>query len=273
MLCDHCVCLCVVFFIGCLVFSALLMYFVMWIWVCTYLSSLYVQSQFHITKYINKALNTKRPMKNATHKQTQWSQSIIDNGQNQLKYTYQLQQGDKTHHTKHTTTLRKFTLTLNHPSLQNKTTDVVIHQHSRKLPKMDILMSETCWAHNKWNKITSVIKLVFHSSSEGRLGFHAISTLVTVLKLITDEIFLVPWHRFERLEAGILSTRSELLPLCGVFYVCLQSDSAHLPCNWYVSLLPKCSGRRSQIDCIFRYCLKHYNNSVANKHDILQLIN
>ena len=46
---------------------------------------------------------------------------------------------------------------------ENKTTDVVIHQHSRKLLKMDILMSETCWAHNKWNKIASDIKLVFHS--------------------------------------------------------------------------------------------------------------
>ena len=74
----------------------------------------------------------------------QWSQSIIDSGQNQLKYTYQLQQGDKTHHTKHTTTHRKVTLMLNHPSLQNKTTDVVIHQHSHKLLKMAILMSETC---------------------------------------------------------------------------------------------------------------------------------
>ena len=42
---------------------------------------------------------------------------------------------------------------------------VVIHQHSRKLLKMDILMSETCWAHNKWNKIASFIKLVFHSST------------------------------------------------------------------------------------------------------------
>ena len=48
---------------------------------------------------------------------------------------------------------------------ENKTTDVVIHQHSRKLLKMDILMSETCWGHNKWNKIASDIKLVFHSSS------------------------------------------------------------------------------------------------------------
>ena len=48
---------------------------------------------------------------------------------------------------------------------ENKTTDVVIHQHSRKLLKMDILMSETCLAHNKWNKIASDIKLVFHSST------------------------------------------------------------------------------------------------------------
>ena len=48
---------------------------------------------------------------------------------------------------------------------ENKTTDVVTHQHSRRLLKMDILMSETCWAHNKWNKITSDIKLVLHSST------------------------------------------------------------------------------------------------------------
>ena len=52
---------------------------------------------------------------------------------------------------------------------ENKTTDVVIHQHSRKLLKMDILMSETCWAKNKWNKIASDIKLVFHSSTRKRL--------------------------------------------------------------------------------------------------------
>ena len=28
--------------------------------------------------------------------------------------------------------------------IENKTTDVVIHEHSRRLLKMDILMSETC---------------------------------------------------------------------------------------------------------------------------------
>jgi len=48
---------------------------------------------------------------------------------------------------------------------ENKPTDVVIQRHSRKLLKMDILMSETCCAHKKWNKIASDIKLVFHSST------------------------------------------------------------------------------------------------------------
>ena len=47
---------------------------------------------------------------------------------------------------------------------QNKTTDVVIQQHSRKLLMMDILISETCWVHKKWNKTASNIKLVFYSS-------------------------------------------------------------------------------------------------------------
>ena len=43
-------------------------------------------------------------------------------------------------------------------------TNVVIQQNSRKLLMMDILMSETRWAH-KWNKIASDIKLVFYSST------------------------------------------------------------------------------------------------------------
>ena len=48
---------------------------------------------------------------------------------------------------------------------QNKTTNVVIQQHSRKHLMMDILMPETCWVHKKWNKKASEIKLVFHSST------------------------------------------------------------------------------------------------------------
>ena len=48
---------------------------------------------------------------------------------------------------------------------KNNMTSVVIQQNSRKLLMMDILMSETCWAHKKWNKIASDIKLVFYSST------------------------------------------------------------------------------------------------------------
>jgi len=36
---------------------------------------------------------------------------------------------------------------------KNKMTDLVIQHHSYKLLMMDILMSETCWANKKWNKI------------------------------------------------------------------------------------------------------------------------
>jgi len=48
---------------------------------------------------------------------------------------------------------------------KNNTTNVVIQQNSHKLLMMDILMSETCWAHKKWHKIASDITLVFYSSS------------------------------------------------------------------------------------------------------------
>ena len=48
---------------------------------------------------------------------------------------------------------------------KNNTTNVVIQQNSRRLLMMDILMSKTCWAHKKWNKIASDIKLVFYSST------------------------------------------------------------------------------------------------------------
>ena len=48
---------------------------------------------------------------------------------------------------------------------KNNTTNVVIQQNSRKFLMMDILLSETCWAHKKWNKIASDIKLVLYSST------------------------------------------------------------------------------------------------------------
>ena len=66
---------------------------------------------------------------------------------------------------------------------ENKTTNVVIHQHSRTLLKMDILMSETCWARNKWNKIASDIKLVFHSSTIPKTFVISIFRILEMLNL------------------------------------------------------------------------------------------
>ena len=53
----------------------------------------------------------------------------------------------------------------NSQQTENKTTDVIITKHSRKLLLMDILMSETCWVHKKWNKVAGDIKLVFYTST------------------------------------------------------------------------------------------------------------
>ena len=80
---------------------------------------------------------------------------------NVLCYIYLRLHIQSTWHETHNTKHHKLTLTLNTPSLQNKTADVVIQQHSRKLLMMDILMSETCWVHKKCNKIANAIKLVF----------------------------------------------------------------------------------------------------------------
>jgi len=54
---------------------------------------------------------------------------------------------------------------LQHTSKQEHTTNVVIQWKSHRLLMMDVFMSEPCWAHKKWNKIASDMKLVFYSST------------------------------------------------------------------------------------------------------------
>jgi len=40
---------------------------------------------------------------------------------------------------------------------KKNTTNVVVQQNSHKLLMMDILMSETCWAHKKWNTTARIV--------------------------------------------------------------------------------------------------------------------
>ena len=53
---------------------------------------------------------------------------------------------------------------------------------------MDILMSETCWAYKKWNKIGIDIKLVFYSSNvtmtHGPIDIKFVSSYVTDIRTI-----------------------------------------------------------------------------------------
>jgi len=60
---------------------------------------------------------------------------------------------------------------------KKNTTNVVIQQNSHKLLIMAVLVSKTCWAHKKWNKIASDIKLVFYSSTttmmHGPINIHS----------------------------------------------------------------------------------------------------
>jgi len=63
---------------------------------------------------------------------------------------------------------------------------VVIQQNNRKLLMMDILMSETCWAHTKWNRISSHIKLVFYSSNMPS----SVCDIMTCRRILSTYMFL-----------------------------------------------------------------------------------
>ena len=79
---------------------------------------------------------------------------------------------------------------------ENNMTDVVTHQHSRKLLKMDIVRSDTCWAHNKWNKIASDIKLVFHSSTIAMM--HGPINIRFVIRVVKGKRPGEKWSRCRR---------------------------------------------------------------------------
>jgi len=61
---------------------------------------------------------------------------------------------------------------------------VVIQQNNGMILMIGILMSETCWARKKWNKIARDIKLVFDSSTNKR----EIMKKITLLKVIFIQI-------------------------------------------------------------------------------------
>jgi len=77
---------------------------------------------------------------------------------------------------------------------KNNTTNVVIQQNSRKLLLMDILISEICWAHKKWNKIASDIKLVFYSSTITMMHGPINIRFLQCIRLVLSLPEVCPWE-------------------------------------------------------------------------------
>jgi len=95
--------------------------------------------------------------------------------------------------------------TKTHPT-KNNTTNVVIQQNSRKILMMDILISEICWAHKKWNKIASDNKLVFYSSTT----FHSLKLVISFCYMGFQVAFK---HFFHRPHVW------EKIPSCLLFFI------------------------------------------------------
>ena len=98
---------------------------------------------------------------------------------------------------------------------ENKTTDLVMQQHSRKLLMMDILMSETCWEYKKWNKIASDIKLVFYSSNFTPICFYSTTSSVWLKNhaFISDMLISrLTEFRNDKEDTGKVGTHEHILP-------------------------------------------------------------
>jgi len=94
---------------------------------------------------------------------------------------------------------------------KNNTTNVVIEQNSHKLLMMDILISETCWAHKKWNKIASDIKLVFFPSPSSQ--------------------FVLMRPKLETIIEPTQSTTHYHIPICIYNFILHYSQRSNIVCS------------------------------------------
>jgi len=132
---------------------------------------------------------------------------------------------------------------------------VVIQQNSRKLVIMDILMSEACWAHKKWNKIASDIKLVFYSSAvtmmHGRINVSypsswGFSTPFRKLGLFRRELVKVTakWHSGNALRLTTAAVFSNVCFVgectCEICQQCYSRGSSSGLYKLYVPMVSTC---------------------------------
>jgi len=93
---------------------------------------------------------------------------------------------------------------------------------------MDILMSETYWAHKKWNEIASDIKLVFYSSSEAHRSF-----VHLFFNKIQKQIF--PEHDTMYVTDTTSFNRPRNFPfLCCLLFIATTVQDSHHSFQWSV---------------------------------------
>ena len=98
---------------------------------------------------------------------------------------------------------------------------------------MDILMSETCWAHNKWNKVASDIKLVFHSSAI-EIYFEACKIFIRIM-IRSPKYFLDFTKKNDIIVPYVASTISraahKVVVICWLCYTLRRSMATELSSN------------------------------------------
>jgi len=114
---------------------------------------------------------------------------------------------------------------------KNNTTNVVIQQNSRKLLIMVILMFETCWAHKKWNKIASDIKLVhqvgilflnYHNdarSNKHKIQHHLVRVANFWLRFEAD----FSWIQFQNINPSVPCLLTTMLIIAALYLLNFNS--------------------------------------------------
>ena len=95
---------------------------------------------------------------------------------------------------------------------------------------MDILMSETCWAHKKWNKIARDIKLVLHSSTitmmHGPINIRFRILFSGIRHCVAGKEVPMTWTNISFSFLGYV-TQEEILE-----WHTLNNDSSTFPSKW-----------------------------------------
>ena len=110
---------------------------------------------------------------------------------------------------------------------KSNTTNVVFKQNSCKLLMMDILMSKTCWAHKKWNKIASDIKLFFYSST---LKIYPKS--VSKRQQPTTNLCSITFQNSKDVKDPHISRRASNSPLFELTFFLMKLNISF--CSWHI---------------------------------------